>query len=389
MPGFGGRRPIQRKLKERLKRLFPERQIFLRQGGAVRFVRLSRRRQGVLAVLLLVIGGWIAYSSTVYVFYERILERKNQSIQEAQEVRVDLLQQTRSQEQYIAALTRALGENQANLVTLNELNAALKERLRVVDSGLEDVTARHDVLVEERHGLQSRVEELEQLIVDFQDSQEELLIRLTARTDSDVQEAEKVIAMTGLDAGELLAEMVDGRAGKGGPFIPAAAMEVGAQLEVQRATLEDQLDRWEALRYVLRVLPLTAPLESYDLNSRFGKRRDPLTKEWALHRGVDLTADRKTPVLSPAPGIVVFVGWKGRYGKMVEIDHGLGVRTRYGHLDKILVKYGQEVGFWHKIGLLGNTGRSTGSHLHYEVLFHGVSHDPLQFIRAGKHVFKS
>jgi len=193
LPGFGGRGPIQHKLKERLKRLFPERQIFLRQGGAVRFVRLSRRRQGVLAVLLLVIGGWIAYSSTVYVFYERILERKNQSLQEAQEVRVALLQQTRSQEQYIAALTRALGENQANLVTLNELNAALNERLRVVDSGLEDVTARHDVLVEERHGLQSRVEELEQLIVDFQDSQEELLIRLAAHTDSDVRDRKSVV----------------------------------------------------------------------------------------------------------------------------------------------------------------------------------------------------
>jgi murein DD-endopeptidase MepM/ murein hydrolase activator NlpD len=94
-------------------------------------------------------------------------------------------------------------------------------------------------------------------------------------------------------------------------------------------------------------------------------------------------------VLATAPGTVVFAGWRGGYGWMVEIDHGLGVRTRYGHLKKLLVTKGQKVGFRDKIGLLGTTGRSTGPHVHYEVIFEGRPRNPMKFITAGKYIFKS
>ena len=107
-----------------------------------------------------------------------------------------------------------------------------------------------------------------------------------------------------------------------------------------------------------------------------------------MHYGVDLAGVKRTPVLTTAPGVVAFVGLNGRFGKLVEVDHGMGIRTRYGHLHKILVKKGQRVGHREKIGLLGNTGRSTGPHIHYEILVNGVPVDPLKFIKAGKHVFK-
>ena len=85
---------------------------------------------------------------------------------------------------------------------------------------------------------------------------------------------------------------------------------------------------------------------------------------------------------------MTFAGWKGRYGNFVEIDHGSGIKTRYGHLHKVFVKKGQKVEFFDKIALLGNTGRSTGPHLHYEVLFKGKHLDPAKFIKAGRHVFQ-
>jgi len=96
----------------------------------------------------------------------------------------------------------------------------------------------------------------------------------------------------------------------------------------------------------------------------------------------------RSPIYAPAPGIVKQAGNKGRYGRFIEIDHGSGIFTRYGHLNKIYVKRGQKIDFRHKIGQLGSSGRSTGPHLHYEVVFNGKPRNPMLFIKAGRHVFQ-
>ena len=94
-------------------------------------------------------------------------------------------------------------------------------------------------------------------------------------------------------------------------------------------------------------------------------------------------------LLSTAPGKVVVAGWKGRYGRLVEVDHGYGIRTRYAHLQKIEVKRGEYVYHRNTIGLLGSSGRSTGAHVHYEVLVNRRPRDPLKFLEAGMHLFKN
>jgi murein DD-endopeptidase MepM/ murein hydrolase activator NlpD len=139
---------------------------------------------------------------------------------------------------------------------------------------------------------------------------------------------------------------------------------------------------------VLRSIPLFAPLDSFSLMSGFGARSDPFTGQAAMHYGLDLSAPLRTPVMATAPGTVVVAGWRSRYGRMVEIDHGNGLRTRYAHLYKINVRRGQKVDFREPIGLLGSSGRSTGPHVHYEVLVNGEPTDPNKFLRAGKDVFK-
>jgi murein DD-endopeptidase MepM/ murein hydrolase activator NlpD len=96
----------------------------------------------------------------------------------------------------------------------------------------------------------------------------------------------------------------------------------------------------------------------------------------------------KAPVYVAAPGIVTYAGWKGKFGKMIEIDHGSGLRSRFGHLHKILVKKGQKINFRDKVGLLGSTGRSTGAHLHYEISFNGRNMNPKKFFKAGRYVFQ-
>lgn len=114
--------------------------------------------------------------------------------------------------------------------------------------------------------------------------------------------------------------------------------------------------------------------------SNFGYRRDPFTGEWKMHEGIDITAPTGTPVYATANGRVVFAGYKDGYGLCIDISHGNGIITRYAHLSRILVSVGQKVKRNEIIGKVGSTGRSTGSHLHYEVIVNGVPKNPLNYI---------
>ena len=137
---------------------------------------------------------------------------------------------------------------------------------------------------------------------------------------------------------------------------------------------------------LLAALPLTAPLDEYQFESGFGVRVDPINGHRAMHTGIDLSGSYRAPVYSTSGGDVVFAGYAAAYGRMVEIDHGHGIHTRYAHLNRVLVNVGQHVGKHDEIGLLGSTGRSTGPHVHYEVLVNGVARNPVPFLEAGKAV---
>jgi murein DD-endopeptidase MepM/ murein hydrolase activator NlpD len=200
---------------------------------------------------------------------------------------------------------------------------------------------------------------------------------------------EKVVRLTGLTADRLLEAETGLPRGRGGPFIEAEPGALPAnRLKSNLTTLDARLQHSRALEAVMRKLPFTAPLNSFSITSRFGKRRDPINKRWASHYGLDMGGTLRSPVYVTAPGVVTSVGWNGKYGKMIEIDHGAGIKTRYGHLHKTLVKKGQKVEFRQKIGLLGDTGRSTSAHLHYEVLFKGKAKNPMRSIEGGRHVFQ-
>jgi murein DD-endopeptidase MepM/ murein hydrolase activator NlpD len=188
-------------------------------------------------------------------------------------------------------------------------------------------------------------------------------------------ELERLLASTGLDIDRLLGALPS-QAAQGGPYIA---------LGDARAPQIDQ-KREEELKKLAKMLPLNAPLPQYQFESPFGARIDPINHRTAFHPGLDLAAPYKSPVYSTAPGRVVFTGERDSYGRMVEIDHGHGIVTRYAHLHKILVARGQQVGGHTPIGELGSTGRSTGPHVHYEVLVEGTPLDPAKFMEAGKNV---
>jgi murein DD-endopeptidase MepM/ murein hydrolase activator NlpD len=164
------------------------------------------------------------------------------------------------------------------------------------------------------------------------------------------------------------------------------------------ANLEDNLERMvrqselqlESYEEIVAILgkekqlrdctPSIRPLRGGYLSSRFGRRMDPFTGRLAHHTGVDYRARNGTPVMCTADGVVTMAKKKGSFGLVIEVNHGFGFKTRYAHLSKMLVKRGTRVKRGEIIGLVGNTGRSTGSHLHYEVVFRKAHRDPLSYV---------
>jgi murein DD-endopeptidase MepM/ murein hydrolase activator NlpD len=169
----------------------------------------------------------------------------------------------------------------------------------------------------------------------------------------------------------------------GGPFEPAPA-GAGAY-ERAYASVSRSLALIDGLRRALPYAPLRQPLPGpLDVTSSFGLRIDPFLGRPALHGGMDLRGDRGDPVRATAVGRVVVAGPSGGYGNLVEIDHGAGLVTRYGHLSQIAVEEGQWVEAGAFLGQIGSTGRSTGPHLHYEVRVDGAPVDPVRYLRAGR-----
>jgi len=152
------------------------------------------------------------------------------------------------------------------------------------------------------------------------------------------------------------------------------------QSELQLQSYSEVLSILEKEKEVRNSTPSVRPLKVGFLSSRFGRRMDPFIGEIVQHPGLDYRARTGSPVTSTANGIVSRAGRNGGFGLMIEVDHGNGFKTRYAHLSKILVSRGQKIERGEVIGLVGNTGHSTGSHLHYEVLFRKVHRDPLQYV---------
>jgi murein DD-endopeptidase MepM/ murein hydrolase activator NlpD len=241
-----------------------------------------------------------------------------------------------------------------------------------------------------RDELSAKVGLLETRLTSVQSSHQTIFQKLTERARVGVEEVEKTVDMTGLNVDVLMAAAAKKLHGSGGPFLESAHLRSSEERKLLASIerLDDQVDRWERLQLILRTLPLSSPLDNYSIGSLFGGRKDPLNGQRSMHEGLDLKNDLGTPVMATAPGKVVYAGWMGDYGRLVEIDHGLGIRTRYGHLKSISVKVGETVDYRQEIGTLGSSGRSTGPHVHYEVRVNNKPYDPENFLEAGKYVFK-
>jgi murein DD-endopeptidase MepM/ murein hydrolase activator NlpD len=191
-----------------------------------------------------------------------------------------------------------------------------------------------------------------------------------------------VMAAAGIAADRLPPAQAAG--GVGGPFIPVKIDKDAPAFDKAISGVERNLQLEDRLRRAIPFMPVRRPLTGEaDVSSPFGYRPDPFLGRPALHPGVDLVQPFGATVKATGAGRVVHAGPMGGYGNMVEIDHGNGLATRYGHMSEVLVEEGQEVQAGATLGRLGSTGRSTGPHLHYEVRVDGEPVDPTRFLHAG------
>lgn len=308
----------------------------------------------------------------------------------------------------VATLSETLAQTRAERDVLLAERATLARRVgeleetlgHVGDAGETDLIARiadlRDSLVTaedttERYrarnaALKDKVATLKQRLENVQETQSGLFSHYTTQARNSLSAIEQTVAMTGLDVDRLVRKARQRGANLGGPFVPAAEIPQAVGRPAQK--LDRQMQRLRLLQKVLGRLPLTPPLDSYWISSHFGKRRDPYNDRWAMHEGIDLAGQPDLTVHAAAPGTVVHAGWKGGYGRMVAIDHGYGIVSRYGHLKAISVSEGESIEHRGALGKLGNTGRSTGPHVHYEIRVEGEPVDPMNFLKAGKYAFK-
>jgi len=365
--------------------VFPERQIIVRSQGSLWFLKLSHGVQLAALLAVMALAGWAGYATHAFFVQDHILAAKNERISEALVAYRELLDQYADSQTRFTSAARNLEQNHNYLLGLVEPETAAKAQRELAQlstgeeahmAGLKDILRAH--------------KQLETWMADIRSSQHDVVLKLTDKTRDDLDETKKLINGLGIDLERVLPGEMAAELGKGGPFVALRqGRMLGTAFRTDLAKLDTHIDRWEGVQRLLRALPLTAPLNHFYVASSFGQRKDPLNGRPAMHYGMDLSGAFKSVIFSTAPGVVVFVGRKGKYGKMVEIDHGRGVFTRYGHLHKVLVKNGQHVDFRERIGLLGSTGRSTGPHVHYEIRVNSTPYNPRKFFKVGRHVLKN
>jgi len=223
-------------------------------------------------------------------------------------------------------------------------------------------------------------------------SQEQLLEAADGFAKSRADRLRLAFRLAGLSPGAYVAK----GGSLGGPLIEsrdpralAAVLDVDEDFarRVQRAATE--LSEANALNEAARELPFARPIAAPVKSSGFGARMDPFTGRPAYHAGLDFPGATFTPIYATAPGVIAYTGHRSGYGNVVEIDHGRGLKTRYAHLQTIGVRAGQRVALGQKIAGMGSTGRSTGTHLHYEVWVNGRPQNPDRFLKAGQYVHQA
>ena len=312
--------------------LFCDRDLFFHDGSKLRRIRLSRQFQAFLFVILLALVGWSAFA-TARMLAPVALGAELAQLEQATELRARQIEQ---RQQILAAI-----------IAGEEVDA--------------EVLAASSDLIDLPKGLEASFARAELI----QAAQAELA---AASVDARYRHAASELKRLGISPAKFT--------GMGGPLEPIKGDPTFKQLFTSWKKLDN-------LQNGAIAVPSDKPVKSAAFTSGYGVRSDPFAGRAAMHAGIDLAGATGTPIYATADGTVLRAGWNsGGYGNLVEIDHGRGIATRYGHLSQVLVQAGAHITRGQLIARMGSTGRSTGSHLHYEVRIDGRPVNPIPFMKS-------
>ncbi|MGX0877350.1 murein DD-endopeptidase MepM/ murein hydrolase activator NlpD [Roseovarius sp. MBR-154] len=432
------------KLHSFLERYFPERRVFLRSDTDTRFIRLGPATQLIACGGAATIVAWSIIATSVLVMdsigagnfreqakrelqtYEMRLnalaaerdkraqetlaaqERFSFALEQISAMQSELLaSETRRQELETgieviqSTLRRTMTERETAEAEAERLAARIEAGGEIGDdengnpgsdstvdflsAALADTAAARDKTIADAQEALVRADEMAYELRLLQDQNDQIFSQLEDAMAISVEPLDKMFRAAGLNTDRLLDTVRRGYSGQGGPLMPASFSTRGETLspDAERANrILGRLDELNLYRLAAEKAPFALPVKSgFRFTSGFGTR-------WGrLHAGTDFAAPHGTPIFATADGVVSHAGWLAGYGRLVKIEHAFGIETRYAHMSRIRVQPGQRVSRGDRIGDMGNTGRSTGTHLHYEVRVDGKAVNPMTYIKAARNVF--
>lgn len=438
-------RRIAHKLKSAVEHRFPEKRIFLRSDNDTRFIRLTPANQLVAWAGSLTFVAWSIIATAFLlmdsigsgsireqakreqVLYEMRLNdlsqerdsraeeatnaqaRFNTALEQISQMQLALLgSEDRRKEMEIgieviqSTLRRTVKERDSardNAVSLmasiaSEETAAssgagtdgdIADTLDFLIAALTQTAVQRDDMAKAAETASNHVDELEFERKLMQEKNDRIFTQLEDAVSLSLKPLDKMFSAAGMQTDQILDTVRRGYSGQGGPMMPLTFSTKGEEPDpdsLRANSILERMDRMNLYRIAVDKLPLAMPVKSsFRYTSGFGKR-------WGrMHSGTDFASSYGTPVYATADGVVTFAGWLSGYGRLVKIEHAFGFETRYAHQSKLRVKVGQKVSRGERIGDMGNSGNSTGTHLHYEVRKGGTAKNPMTYIKAAKDVF--
>ena len=348
-----------------IRRYFPEHQIYLRSGGSVRLIKIGTRVQLMAAGTAAIVALWMGAATINMV-----------ATSDTDELLVAKQAELARMERQVAAMKADVTDLQGDVLTTAQRIEQRQAFLAGLLSGKADLNQLAAMLPKAGAAVAAHADpQHASLLAPFAKLEREQLAfveQAAAAAEARYRDTQALIRRLGLEPGRFVGQS---SFAMGGPLEPTNAEPQFQQLFLNWKKV-DQLET------ALTSLPSLHPVKRVSYTSSFGVRYDPFNGNTAMHAGVDLAGPVGEPIYAAADGVVHTAGWGGAYGNMIDIGHGRGIATRYGHMSRLLVRAGDRVKKGEVIGRMGSTGRSTGSHLHYEVRIDGRAVNPMPFLRA-------
>lgn len=439
------------RINSTLERYLPEQRLFLKSDVEMRFIRLRPTTQAVALMMGSLVLGWTIFATAILLMdsisagssreqtqrQQALYESRLNALSEDRDLRVS--EAAGAQERFNLALAQ-VSDMQARLlasedrrreletgidVIQNTLRRTIKERdearaeldrmqvavaqtggeeitelgrirdtettLDILADALDDTARERDLMVGAAERAADRADEIANEKRALEARNDVIFAQLEEALTISVEPLDKMFRAAGMSPDTMLNAVRKGYSGQGGPLtkISFSTSNAAPSADEHRANaILSNLDRMNLYRLAAFKAPFAMPVKSnFRWTSGFGFRRDPKGYGNRMHEGTDMAGDYGTPIYATGDGVVTHAGWDNGYGRLVKIQHDFGIETRYAHMSALNVNVGQKVSRGDRIGDMGNSGRSTGTHLHYEVRIGGTAVNPMTFIKAAQNVF--